>query len=163
MIDIRISHYFPLQFIALGIGLLFGAGLLTWQANYLLVPVFLVFGMIFLTTNHRLQVDVKSQTFREYVWLLGFKSGKIKPLPKPTHVVIQPVNKEIRYGDIDYGRVRTHQRRATAYLKFEHDQPIYLGAGSNSQILTDQLAGLIEALKVPIHNNAKRTLKTQAA
>lgn len=121
----------------------------------MMAPLFLLFGIIFLTTHNRLGIDPEASTFREYVWFLGFKIGKTKSLPKPTHIVINPTRKEIKFGDIDYGRVSAVQRRATAYLKLVEHDSIFLGDASNSKTLSKKLADVSEILKLPITNNAR--------
>ena len=154
MIDIRISYYFQLQFFILGIGSIIGTGMSILEANYILASLFLIFGMIFLTTNNRLHIDFKKNSFREYVWLLGLKLGKTKPLPTPVNIVINPTNKIIKFGPIDYGRMKSSQTRAVAYLKFKNHKSIYLGDASNSKILMKRLNNLAKTLKVPVNNNA---------
>lgn len=154
MIDIRTAHYFPIQLIALGVGLMIGAGLLLYQDNYLLAPVFLLFGTIFLTTNHRLRIDLGTNVFREYIWFLGFKLGKSKPFPTPTNIVINPTNQKVAFGNLDFNRMGANQRKATGYLKFENHESIYLGEANNSQRLQNRLEPTIQTLGIPVINNA---------
>ncbi|MDW3195242.1 MAG: hypothetical protein R8G66_22900 [Cytophagales bacterium] len=154
VIEIRTAHYFPIQLITLGAGLILGTVLLLFQENYLLAPVFLLFGTIFLTTNHHLQIDLSANTFREYIWFLGFKIGKNKPFPTPSNIVINPANQEVTFGDLDFNRMHSNQRKAIGYLKFEYHESIYLGEADNSQELLKRLEPTIRTLGIPVNNNA---------
>lgn len=130
-IDIRISYYFPIQLIALGTGLILGSLLLIQQSNYPLAVTFLLSGMIFVTANQRLQINRKTNTLREYVWILGVKIGKTKPFATPTNIVVNPTKQGIAFGNLDTNRMHITQKRVAGYLKFEENESIYLGEANN--------------------------------
>ena len=121
-LDISTQHYFPFHIVLLGCACI----------PLIVIPIYplLSFGLLFLvilifTTHYRLKIDRNFHTYKEYLWIVGFKRGDEKSLPGIEYLYINRVQRESEYGLV----ARLTMRRVvySAYLKLSNNVPVFLG------------------------------------
>ena len=88
-IDRKISNYFSIGYIILGIVFLL-IGIVSLYAGNQIIGVILIIAPVVITTTHyRLKIDKANSTFKYYVWLLGFSVGKPEKFDQIEYVYLK--------------------------------------------------------------------------
>lgn len=143
-VDFRTSSYFSGPFRLAG-AILLGFGVLLVFVNFYIGFGLLLAGVIALTTHYRLAIDFTRQTYHDYVWILGIRSGD-----KGTFESIQ-------YIFINKSKVsRTMASRAQqttfvsdsydAYLKFSERDKLHLASDDSKEHLVESMRVIAQQL-----------------
>jgi len=117
----------------------------------IVAAILFVFGIIFITTNYRLTIDVKDKWYKEHLWLLGFKIGKAKPYQKIEHIYFNKLRRETEYGFV--ARLTSRKVIYQGYLKVADDEPIFIGESTKEEPLLKKGEKLAKNLGVEIRKN----------
>jgi len=151
MIRYTIGQYLPLQFhylgyllAVLGIVLFFTGPV--WGGVLFLFAASAIFS-IYLTTQYKIEIDLKKKTYRDYLCFMGFKSGKKQSFDNIEKVYIT----KARVSQTLNQRSITQHLEHTEYngfLKFSEDNKIHLGSSVNDNKMRRQLQELAKSLNV---------------
>jgi hypothetical protein len=128
ILDISTQHYFPFYIVLLGFACI----------PVILIPVYwllslglIVVAALIFTTHYRLRIDRTVNTYREYLWILGFRKGQELPLPGVEYVYINRIVRESEYGLV--ARLRTRKTLVQGYMKLSNGVSVYIGEGTNEE------------------------------
>lgn len=154
MIDIKFGLLFPWTFRFLAaIALIFGFVLIRESFWAGIMPI--AAGFITLTAHEGTEINLSNKTYREYISLLLFKTGKFVPYTKIEKIFIN--------ASIENQRIYTaHTSHSStfnnifynAYLKFTNGEKIHLCKTKSKDKLMHTLKSLSEAAGVQITDNS---------
>lgn len=127
--DFRIKNYLPLFFTVLGLGLIV-IGILNVLDRFVLASGSFIMASVFITTQYRLEINLKEKYYREYVWLLGLKFGDRVKYETMQYFYITKSKKSLIYGQTYKNHYVTGQH-FNGYLKFSEDNKILIGDNSS--------------------------------
>jgi len=132
-IDIRTAPYFPIAGRIGGIILAF-AGLAIASVNIYFGLALVIGGVILVTTHYRLTIDFTSRIYRDYTWILGFKSGE---KGRFEHIEYLFINKNKVTQTMSARVISTTIERYdyNGYLKFSETQKIHLRSDADKKVL----------------------------
>ena len=149
-LKIVVQHYFPFHFIALGVGSILSA-ILVMLMNPWLGGLLLIIGILFTTTHHRLAIDLKKRTYREYLWIFGFKRGDTFSYPGFDVIYINEVDMASGYGYVS--RINITSTYYKAYLKLADEESIFFGESKHEKKIMQKAQRLADALSLEIAKN----------
>lgn len=147
-LDIFTHHYFPYYFIILGIVFI---PLIVIPVNSLLSVGFFALSFLFITTHYRLRINPGQGTYKEYLWIFGFKKGNVQSIPAIDYIY---VNKTIR--DEEYGlvaRLSTHKTVYMGFIKLAHGESLFCGESRNEEKLMRKVNKIAAFLNAEIRKN----------
>lgn len=147
-IDIPTHHYFPFFLIALGVIILPIAAVPIYPALSIAV---LVLSFLLTSTHYRLRIELKKKTYREYLWLAGFKRGEVKSFEAFEEIFISPVDRSFEYGMVARGRAP--KKVYSAYLNLKGGEGIFLFERRSETKVLKKAEKLAARLQVPIRKN----------
>lgn len=133
-VDLRTSWYFSTP-VRLAAAVLAISGLLIVLVNIYIGLALVISGVLAATTHYRLAIDFTKKTYRDYVWVLGIKSGDDGKFDSIQYVFInktkvsQTMNSKVSSTTI----VRDEYN---GYLKFSERNKVHLASSENKQRLT---------------------------
>ena len=144
-INLKTHNYFPFHFRALGVLLV----------PVVIVPIFPLLSLglgllsfLLLTSHYRLEIDSELRTYKEYLWIFGFKQGEVIPYQTAESIFIN-----VNSRNVDFGfavRYSSSKKVYAAYLKLDREVKLYLGENASKTKLQKQITGLAEKLSVEI-------------
>ena len=149
-INIVTQHYFPFQFIALGIGLMI-TGVISSGLQPLLGVGLIILGIIFTSTHYRLRIDVGRKTYKNYLWLLGYQKGEELTYQQIDYIYINQADMSSGYGFAT--RINVTDTVYKAYLKLLDDESIFIGESKKEERLMKKVKKISSALKLEIKKN----------
>lgn len=127
--DFRVKNYLPLFFTVLGLGFIV-IGMLNIMDRFLIASGLFVIGVIFITTQSRLEINLTEKYYREYVWCLGLKFGDKVKFNAIQYFYLTKSKKSLIYGQTYKNHYVTGQH-FNGYLKFGEDVKILIGDNSS--------------------------------
>lgn len=149
-LDIIVQHAFPFHFIALGAGLIITAMLVMLNNQWLAVPLFIL-GILLTSTHYRLAIDKKNKTYKEYLWILGFKKGDELPFEGLDLIYINQVEMASGYGFVT--RINISSTYYKVYIELLNDESIFIGESKHEEKVIQKAQRLAHALKLEIVRN----------
>ena len=148
-VDFRTATYFSLPFHLVAAAFdLFGLIALVegmwWLAFLLWVVSLLVF-----TTHYRLQLDLVTKTYHDYLWVLGMKIGEKGSFDAVEYVFI----KKAKVSQTVHARVASttiEKEVCDAYLKFSNGNTLHLFTKDSREAVLHKLKKIAEQLKTEI-------------
>jgi len=147
IIDFKTTAYFS-GAIFFGI-LLLPIGFLLILLNVFFGLFVLLIGILAITTHYRVAIDVKNKLYRDYLWILGARTGSwehfetIEYLFIKTNNVKQTMNARTISSTIQ-------KQVFDAYLKFSERQKIHLATCNTKQQLLDKIRPIAKSLDTQI-------------
>lgn len=124
LLDYRTQYYVPWRMVW-GLPLIFGSLLLLLSGHPVFGAMLVLLGVVILTTHYGLEIDLGNKSYREYLWVLGAKSGEVKRFEQVHYVFI----KKVKVSQTMNSRVSSTTIRKDqfdGYIKFSEDDKIHL-------------------------------------
>ncbi len=116
--------------------------------------IMLIVGMAITTASYGVQIKPEDRTYREYMFLLGFKFGKWESFNKIEKIFVNLVTEsETIYSRANRGYT-IKKRKLAAFLKFNEDSKVKLYVEDDKGILMKKLNRIAEDLSIPITDNS---------
>ncbi len=152
LIDLKVSNYFPFNYMIIGYGMIAASVALIF-INLIWVPVFLLLGLLVVTTHYRLSVNFDQNYFYEYLWILGMKRGQKFSFDRPKSIYINATSREIEYGGLAIRRYGA-ERKYRGYIKFHgQKEPAFFGESVNLEGIQKKGAKLSNYMGLDIQLN----------
>jgi hypothetical protein len=149
-VNIKTHHYFPFQFIILGVGLII-TGMISMGLQPLPGVGLMILGLIFTTTHYRLQIDTGLKKYKEYLWLLGYQRGETLAYHQMDHIYINKVDMSSGYGFVT--RINVTDTMYKAFLQFSDADPIFLGESKKEQGILTKANEISTTLGLTVRKN----------
>ncbi|PSR52247.1 hypothetical protein AHMF7605_01265 [Adhaeribacter arboris] len=134
-------------FITVGL-LIFSIGLL--PTYYFLFGVSILFLLLIVfTTHYGLEINVRDKTFKQYLWILGYKQSRIHSYDLIEYAFIQS-SKVSRTLYSTATSTTFSSRVYNGYLKFSEENKIHLIQASEKEAVLNKLHFLARDLKIEI-------------
>ena len=144
-IQIKSVPYFPKTVRAIGaIFCLFGLAML-WTLPVIGL-LFIFITTVLYTTHYGFEISTGPNSFREYVWILGFKEGKRTPFKAIEFLFIQPGT----FTFLTYVLREKSLPAFEAYIKFEGRNEVHFITDTNKDKLINRMEPSAKFLNVPI-------------
>ncbi len=111
--------------------MLVGGGLLILGLSMLTMgmliggPIVLFIGLIILSTHYRCRVDFGNNTYQDYIWVLGMRSGKKQAFETIDYIFIKE-SRESQTMGLRAANTTIHKFVYDAYLRFSETDKIHL-------------------------------------
>jgi hypothetical protein len=149
-IDLFTEHYFPFHFILLGIiGL--PSVVFLWPGHTLIAVCVLTVSLLLLSTHYRCSIDLSAKTYSEYVWVLGFRKGRLNVFDQLQYVYVNKCRYEVAYGFVT--RIHASGHTYKIFLKTAELKSIYLGSSTRKQKALKRGQRAARQLHIPCHSN----------
>jgi hypothetical protein len=110
-------------------------------------PCVLVLGLIVLTSHYRLQVDPSKKTYTEYVWLIGYKSGKPISFNYIEKIYVNKVKEKGVFTSRAGLRYDIKNETHKAFMKLDNGEKIHLDTDKDIKKLEAKIAKYLISLK----------------
>jgi len=104
-----------------------------------------------ITTHYRLRIDLKQQTYKEYVWIFGLRKGKELPLPGIEYLYVNRVMRDEEYGLV--ARLSTHKTVYMGFIKLSNGEALFCGESRKEEKLLKNAQRLADVLHTEIRKN----------
>lgn len=132
----------------MGIALAFSAVVVIFF-HFLIGLSLLIGGVLIFTTHYRLMIDLDRRVYRDYVWIMGIKHGKMASFEKIEYLFM----KKSRTVQNMYARVYTTSLQKDvydAYLRFSETEKLHLVTRESKRLLVKQVESLAAQLGVQV-------------
>lgn len=148
VIDFKTSGYFP------GFVVFFGAVLLLLAFLVLLTKpvigiIMAVVSVVILTTHYRFGIDLTDKSYRDYLWILGFKNGPRKKFDAIQYLFIKK-SKVSQTMHLRAASSTIHKEQFDGYLKFSENDKVHLISHDDKDKLIEKLRRISTALNTSI-------------
>jgi hypothetical protein len=145
IIRLRMAPYFPKTVRAIGVVFcIFGLAMI-WTSP-IIGLLFLFITAVTLTTHYGFEINIKPNSFREYVWVLGWRDGKMAPFKAIEFLFIQ----EGKFTFLTYGLREKTLPANEAYVKFEGRNEVHFLTDTNKERLLNRIKPVSEFLSVEV-------------
>lgn len=144
-ISVKTLPYFPKTVKAIG-AVFFIFGLAMVWTTPVIGLLFIFITTVIFTTHYGFEINANPNSFREFVWVLGWKEGKKEPFKSIEFLFIQPG----KFTFLTYGLRERTLPAHEGYIKFEGRNEVEILKDVNKEKLTMKLRGLAENLNVDI-------------
>lgn len=146
-IRIKSSNYFPKTVRAIGaLFCIFGLAMI-WTSP-IIGLLFLFITAVTITTHYGFEVNTQPTSFREYVWVLGWKDGKIASFKSIEFLFIQPGN----FTFLTYSLKEKTLPAFEAYVKFEDRNEVHFLTDTKKDRLLTKITPLAQLTNVEIRD-----------
>jgi hypothetical protein len=142
--DFKTSTYFPWHVKLVGSALVIIAGSMLTMGMWIGGTLILLVSVIILTTHYRVRVDFDNKTYRDYLWILGMKSGDKKSFETIEYIFLKE-SRESQTMGLRAANTTIHTSVYDAYLKFSEAKKIHL-------ITKNRKEDLIKIIRPIAHN-----------
>jgi hypothetical protein len=144
-IRIRNTPYFPKTVRAIGVVFcIFGLAMI-WTSP-IIGLLFLFITAVTLTTHYGFEIRINPNSFREYVWVLGWRDGKVVPFKSIEFLFIQ----EGKFTFLTYGLKERTLPASEGYVKFEGRNEVQFLMDTDKERLVQRIKPVSEFLSVDI-------------
>jgi hypothetical protein len=144
-IRLRTSDYFPKTVRAIGtLFCVFGLAMI-WTAP-IIGALFLFITAVTFTTHYGFEINTRPNSFREYVWVLSWKDGKVAPFKSIEFLFLQ----EGKHTFLTYGLKEKTLPAYEAYIKFEGRNEVHFLTDTNKERLISKIKPISEFISVEI-------------
>ncbi len=151
MIKFTIGSYFPLQFQYLGyllaiLGIVLSFAGPVWGGLLLLFVAGAIISL-FISTQYKIEIDIKNKTSRDYLWFMGYKIGKKQSYDdiEKVYMTSARVTQTLNQRSITQHLDRTEY---SGFLRFSDDNKVHLGSSVNENKMRRRLQKLATSLNV---------------
>jgi hypothetical protein len=144
--NIRGSWYFPWPVRFAGGVILMLLAIARMLPSPLLASVLLILAAVILTTHYGVHIDLSKGTYKEYVWLLGWKNGK-KISFKAIDYLFVKTNKVTRNYNSRVQRAAITNVEYDGYMRISESEKIHLINADTKQEVVKKLIPLKNYLK----------------
>lgn len=148
-LDFRSSSYFPQAIFFAGFLLCFISLLLISAATYTAAITCAVLAVIILTTRHGLEIDLHKNTYKAYVWFLGFENGEAKQFENIEYIFIKK-NRISQQLNSRVSSTTVTKDVFDGYLKFSDQEKIHMLTRENKTRLINKLRPVAQCLSITI-------------
>lgn len=137
VVDFRVSSYFSREWIwAAWVFLVFGAIILL--VNLVFGIIMVIGGVLVITTQYRIAIDLANKTYFDYVRVFGIKNGESGKFESIQYVYITKtkVSQTLASRATQTSFVRDEYN---GYLKFSEDKKIHLRSDASKERLTNAM------------------------
>jgi len=144
-IRIKTVPYFPKTVRAIGmVFCIFGLAMI-WRSPVIGL-LFLFIAAVTLTTHYGFEININPNSFREYVWVLGWKDGQLAPFKAIEFLFVQGGT----YTFLTYGLQEKTLPASEAYLKFEGRNEVQFLVDTDKERLVMRMKPISEFLSVEV-------------
>lgn len=147
-LDFKTSGYFPGTFIFTAV-ILCLVGVPVIFTNVILGLIMLLVSVIIFTTHYRFTVDLEQKVFRDYVWILGFRSGEKKKFERIEYLFIK-TNKVSQTMSLKAASTTIRKDVYDGYIRFSENEKVHLITKDNKKDLIARLRPISEALHLKV-------------
>ncbi|MFZ6012136.1 MAG: hypothetical protein ACOYXT_17475 [Bacteroidota bacterium] len=146
--NIRSNWYFPWPIKLVGIFLVLIA-IGKFASSPVLSGIMVLIAVIVFTTHYGVSIQASNQTYLEYVWFMGFKSGTRKKYNIIEYLFVKP-NKVSRSYNSKVQRSTMVETEYDGFIKFSDSEKIHLFNSGDRQEVVEKLVKLSKAFNVRI-------------
>lgn len=146
--DFKVANYLPTFFVAAGIGFIIGGPFIIAGNLWLGIGLMLL-GVILITTQYRMEINMTQKYYREYVWFLGIKTGAKIPFEEIHYFYITRSKKTKVYGQT-YKNHYVTGACYNGYTKFSENEKIFIGDSDSKDSILERIAKINTVLKLDI-------------
>ena len=111
-----------------------------------------ILGLLMIWNRHGLEIDLSQKTYKQYVWIFGYKSGKEVRFKRIDKIFINQVSEgqtATSWGGqiIDYSK-EVHK----AFLKFDNGEKVHFMTHPNRDVLNQRIKSYLDPLDESIAN-----------
>ena len=144
-IRLKASNYFPKTVRAIGaLFCIFGLAMV-WTSP-IIGLLFLFITAVTITTHYGFEVNTAPNSFREYVWVLGWKDGKVAPFKSIEFLFIQ----QGQYTFLTIGLKEKTLPAYEAYVKFEARNEVHFLTDTSKERLIGKIMAVAQFIQVEI-------------
>lgn len=148
-VDIRTGSYFPQGIVFTGV-LVILLGVVSLIASQLLAGVlFIIIGIVLVTTHYRLEVNFNEKTYHDYVWFLGLKKGDKGQFHMLDYLFIKKIRQRQNLNSRISSKTITTEAY-DGYLKFNGGETIHLFTKSSKTGILKSVNKIANALEVKV-------------
>lgn len=157
-IDVKTSPFFPWIIKFLGLVLVCSAVVVVFF-HFLLGLALLIGGVVIFTTHYRLTIDLHQRVYRDYVWIIGIKHGKIASFENIDYLFIKK-SRTVQHMYVGVNTTSVRKDVYNAYLRFSETQKIHLVTRESKRLLVKQVKTLAAQLGVQVidYSNGEGTI-----
>jgi hypothetical protein len=150
VVDVKIADYFPWTMVALGAFMLIIGFIVVFQ-TFIVGLCFLVIGFFMVTTHYRLNINSKKKTYREYLWVMGYKKGTRKTYQELDYIYIQ---KNVERQTMHLRAVTTTIEKEIfdSFLKLSDQRNIHLKSDEDRRRLLHNIRPIANKLELEIYD-----------
>ena len=142
---IKTSNYFPKTVRAIGaLFCIFGLAMV-WTSP-IIGLLFLFITAVTISTHYGFELNTKPNSFREYVWVLGWKNGKVEPFKSIEFLFIQ----QGKFTFLTYGLKEKTLPAFEAYVKFEARNEVHFLTDTIKERLINKIIPIAQFINVEI-------------
>lgn len=146
-IRLKSSSYFPKTVRVIGVLFsIFGLAMI-WTSPVIGL-LFLFITAVTFTTHYGFEINTKPNSFREFVWVLGWRDGKVAPYKSIEFLFIQ----KGKHTFLTYGLRERTLPAFEAYVKFEARNEVHFLTDINKEKLISKITLIAEFLSVEIRD-----------
>src|SRR5689334_20128729 len=146
-ISVKTSPYFPKTVKAIG-AVFFIFGLAMIWTTPVIGALFIFIASVISSTHYGFEINSNPNSFREFVWVLGWKEGKKLPFKSIEFLFIQPC----KFTFLTYGLREKTVEAFEGYIKFEGRNEVEVLKDVNKDRLVVKLTRLAEFFNVDIRD-----------
>lgn len=147
IIQVKTTYYFPKTVRAIGaVFCIFGLAMI-W-ATPVVGLLFIFVTTVIFSTHYGFEIILGANTFREFVWVLGWKDGKRSGFKAIEFFFIQP-------GKFSFLTYALSERTVSAfegYIKFDGRNEVHILTDTSKERLIAKIEALAKKLEVPIRD-----------
>jgi hypothetical protein len=152
--DFKIKNYLPLFFIVLGSGfVLIGIFGIIEKPGVSLTLI--LAGILFTTTQNRLEINRNRKYYRKYVWILGIKYGEKIAFDELQYIYITKSRRSQVYGQ-SYKNHSFIGEHFNVYLKLSDRDKVLIGDGSSRDWVLKKIAKINKQLALEVRDYSNR-------
>lgn len=145
-LDFHTSPYFPGSLRALGASLLLTVILPT---HILVKVIFVLIGIILITSHYRLRFDMINKAYFDYVWVLGLRFGTWAKFDRIEYLFIKR-NRMRQNMNSMMSTTTIHMAVYDGYLRISENNKIHLLTSRDKEAVMKKLKALSSLLQVDI-------------
>jgi len=149
-IDLKTSSYFPSTWRLVGIFFAV-AGILIAFANIFIGIVLVIGGVLVVTTHYRIEIDFGRNTYHDYTWIFGIKSGEKGHFDHIEYIFINKNKVSQTMGNRAISSTITRYDY-NGYLKFSETQKIHLRSDERKATLVRHMQFLAAKLNCQLRD-----------
>ena len=146
-IGVKTLSYFPKTVKAIG-AVFFIFGLAMIWTTPVIGLLFIFITTVIFTTHYGFEINTNPNSFREFVWVLGWKEGRKLPFKSIEFLFIQPG----KFTFLTYGLRERTLPAHEGYIKFEGRNEVEILSDVDKDKLVAKLTSLAQSLEVDIRD-----------
>jgi len=152
--DYRTKYFFPMHVVTLGHALIFMGAVFLAMVHWIPGAVFISTGLFIVSINHGLSIDTSRKVYHDYVFVLGYKTGKKLPYEEIQYLFVTGGKKTttMQLRGVSQNIV---QQEFNGYIKFSEDEKIHIVSSRKKQKIMTFLERMAVDLSLEIKDLAQ--------